>query len=317
MVASALSFAIVTAVVIAVVWPRSNSSAAAHVPTENNSSPLNAREQDLLYQAEQIAFGNCLRERGFRYWPEPQPAPSVFQIFPYVINDVAWAKANGFGGNQARADARLAAADPDTRYSTGLSRSRRQALGVAENGDGPGGSGVTVTLPTGLLVGHSSAGCTVTAEDRLYGSFAAWFRAENVAESLPALWQSDVVSDPRFGAAVSRWSRCMRGRHYRYASPAAAADVFTNPAHLMPRSTEVRVATAEAQCAMSTGLSTLARALNAHYQHVVELRYRTVIITFRRLARAALPRARALLQCNYLHCPPSFHLRNHPQGKEQ
>jgi hypothetical protein len=285
----------------AMTWPDGHSRAIA--AAEKDPAPLTARQKTLLYQAEQIAFRNCLRGRGFRYWPQPQPARSVFQLFPYVIGNVAWARANGFGGHQERADAHLAAANPDVRYFTTLPAPRQQALGVAENGYGPRGPGTTVRLPNGQVIGHSNAGCTAAAEGRLYGSFPAWFRAETFADSLPSQWQADVVTNPRFGAAVRRWSRCMRARHERYASPAAAASAFTNPARVMPRAAEIRAATAEARCALSTGLGAVAHALNARYRRVVETRYQTVITTFHRLERAALPRASALVRCHHLHCP--------------
>jgi hypothetical protein len=257
-------------------------------------------EQDSLYRAEQAAFGDCLRARGFRYWPVPQPAPSVFQLFPYVIDNVAWAKAHGFGDDQLPASGPMVAANLNARYIASLSPSRRQALGLAENGDGPRGPGVTVKLPFGVEVGHSTSGCTATAEGILYGSFPDWFRAENVVDSLSSLWQADVVGDPRFAAAVRSWSRCMHDRNEPYASPGTAAQAFTSPVRVMPRALAIRAATAEAECARATGLAATARALNAHYRHIVEVRHRTVIVTYRSLARGALARAPALLGRNRL-----------------
>jgi hypothetical protein len=279
-------------------WLMSHSSAAPGSRPAQDVSALTRRQQNSLYQAEQAAFGACVRAQGFQYWPVPQPTPSAFQLFPYVIDNVAWARANGFGDDQAAASARMVAADPNTRYIASLSPSRRQALGVAENGDGPHGPGVTVKLPFGMEVGHSASGCTATAEGILYGSFPDWFRAENVVDFLPSLWQADVVSDPRFAAAVRPWSHCMHDRNEPYASPGTAAQAFASPVRTMPRALAIRVATAAAECARATGLAATARALNAHYQHIVEVKYRTVILTFRTLARGALTRAPALLGRN-------------------
>jgi hypothetical protein len=279
-------------------WLMSHSSAAPGSRPGQNVPALTRQQQISLYQAEQAAFGACLRAQGFQYWPVPQPAPSVFQLFPYVIDNVAWASSNGFGDDQASASARMVAADPNTRYIASLSPSRRQALGVAENGDGPHGPGVTVKLPFGVELGHSTSGCTATAEGILYGSFPDWFRAENVADSLSSLWQADVASDPRFAAAVRHWSRCMHDRNEPYASPGTAAQAFTSPVRTMPNALAIRVATAEAECARATDLAATARALNAHYQHIVEVKYRTVILTFRTLAQGALTRAPAFLGRN-------------------
>jgi hypothetical protein len=280
-------------------------------PTSASPASLSAADRTLLYRAEQTAIQNCLRDKGFRYWPQPQPSASVADRFPYVIDDVAWARVNGFGGRQAIQDQSSAARDPNARYVAGLSPTRRTALGVAENGNGPSDPGVIATLPTGQVVGHSVLGCDATAEGYLYGSFPAWFDAENAVGSLPSLWQAQVVADPRYTADVSRWARCMAARDEPYSSPQAAADRFatagTAPESDAAFATEVSAALTEAECARSTGLGTLAAQLDACYRSQVDTEYAGLLSTYHRMQQEALPRARSLM-----HVPESS-----GRGKEQ
>ena len=283
---------------IAVLIVTTTTSAGA--PASGIPAPLSSADQALLYRAEQVAIGNCLRDKGFQYWQEPRTPVAVTDLFPYVIDDVAWAEAHGFGGRQTVAEQAKVATDPNVRYVAGLSAAEQQALGVAENGNGPSDPGVVVTLPTGQVVGHSVRGCVATAEGYLYGSFTAWYQASNSVTTLPSLWQAQVVGDQRYTAAVARWAGCMRERHQPYASPQEAADHFATAGTTQESdgdfAREVAAATAEARCAQSTGLGSLARQLDTYYENRVDTTYSTLLTTYRRLAAGALPRARSLTQ---------------------
>lgn len=260
--------------------------------------PVTPQDQEILYQAEQVLYGRCLQQHGYRYWPEPDPdsPASLSARFPYVIDNVAWAEKNGFGPKPVFAtsdDSDLQ--DPNDRYVAGLSSKRLQELGPVENGYGPGTPGVLVTLPGGQVVGHSIYGCTATSEGELYGSFPKWFRADNVVEALPSLWQADVTDSSEFKSAVSAWGRCMRSDDEPYATPAAAASHFLNEQHTWPRQAVIQAAVDEANCANSTELSKVANQLNSRYQNMVESKYSTDLIAYRELAHAALTRAESIV----------------------
>lgn len=293
---SALVAAVIGAMTAIIVTSTMSAGAQPH----DSPAPPTSADQTLLYRAEQAAIENCLRDKGFRYWPEPRSPAAVSDLFPYVVDNVAWAQAHGFGGRQSVQEQTQAASDPNVRYVAGLAAPRRQALADAENGNGPSDPGVVVTLPTGQVMGHSVRGCVATAEDHLYGSFPAWFRASNAVAALPSLWQAQVVGDRRYVAAVSRWADCMRGRHQPYASPQEAADHFatagTTPESDADFTQEVSAATAEALCAESTGLGNLARQLDTYYQNRVDAHYSALLTTYRHLVTEALPRAQSLLR---------------------
>jgi hypothetical protein len=124
-----------------------------------------AAETALLARAEQALVEKCLVAKGFRVWTTPVAVDTADRLFPYGLDDVRWAQAHGYGTDQygVRAD------DPNLRYVQSLPAERQDAYGLALNGGGPSAPGVTVTLPNGLVKGHSSAGCVAEADARLYG----------------------------------------------------------------------------------------------------------------------------------------------------
>lgn len=64
-------------------------------------------------RAEQILVRRCMHSRGFQYHVEPsaRPAPSSPR-HPYGIDDVAWARAHGFGSEIEAATAHYEVHDP-------------------------------------------------------------------------------------------------------------------------------------------------------------------------------------------------------------
>jgi hypothetical protein len=56
-------------------------------------SPTEAAE---LYSAEQALIRDCMAANGFGYWPLPPPVLGVDELFPFVIDDVSWARAHGY-----------------------------------------------------------------------------------------------------------------------------------------------------------------------------------------------------------------------------
>lgn len=263
--------------------------------TGRNSTPrvtagppnVTSRDLRLLYQAEQLLIRDCMRRHGFQYHLVPIPQVTADQRFPYVIDDVAWAERNGYGGS-GRANA--SDEDPNSGYIDGLPPSRRAAYGVAINGVGPGGPGVLVTLPQGGVLGQSSDSCRSSSEETLYGDLQTWFRADRIAGDLLYLRQTQVMNDPRYQRAVALWAQCMRTGGYSYASPAAAAAAFAESSS--PR--EIPTAVAEAKCAIGTGMATTVRQLDGSYANTLREKYRSYLETDQRLEFDALPRARAI-----------------------
>ncbi|WP_147312428.1 hypothetical protein [Thermomonospora umbrina] len=257
-------------------------------------------EARILWDAEQILIRDCVARAGFRYWVPSYPPFPEGREFPYVLDDLDWARKNGYGA-ALRAHMRKAdEADPNRRYLKSLPVARRRAVLVVLNGVGPtpGARGrrpdeVEAWLPTGGVVRRGTADCPSQAQRALYGDLAGWFRATRVTGSLTALTEARVLGDPRYGAAVRPWASCMERRGHPFATPARARTetLRTAPRH----AEEVEVAVAEASCAEVTGLASRARSLEAEHAHIVTTPYRAEVVALRRLRLEALPRARGVV----------------------
>jgi hypothetical protein len=252
---------------------------------------LTAREEGRLHRAEQLLLRDCMRAQGFQYRPVPRDPVPEARDFPYVLDDVAWAREHGYGTDVRRKAAEMREKDVNQRYFRSLPPARRaQALRAA---NGPDPNGITARTPDGMVLRRSTEGCRSQAERTLYGDLAAWFQAEVTLESLTQMRRTRVLADPAFARAVGPWARCMRAAGHPYASPAhLRQEALPGPGEpALPRGREIRLAVAEARCAAATGLARTAHELDR--THAVRLRhqYRSELRVAQRLRLGALPRA--------------------------
>ncbi|MCS0603576.1 hypothetical protein NX794_20505 [Streptomyces sp. LP11] len=247
--------------------------------------------QQALDIAEQLLERDCMRRHGFRFWVVPPAASTTRHDFPYAVDDVGWARAHGYGADRYAALRRADSTNPNKRYLLSLRPDRRTALVAALNGSRP--SGLAVDLPNGARVSHSDEGCTAEAERSLYGDLPAWFRATRTTAFLDGERVAAVQRDPRYLGARDRWARCMKAAGFPYADPQDSRAAAS--AQGVSRAREIRLAVAEATCAVSTGLSRVAADLDHSYDVRLRKRYPGVYGDLARLKAAALPRARALV----------------------
>ncbi|WP_405764354.1 hypothetical protein [Streptomyces sp. NBC_01538] len=250
-------------------------------------------EKQTLEFAEELLVRDCMRKRGYRYWVSMDTSESLSSAFPYVIDDARWARSHGYGTDLRRALEREALRDPNQQYLYSMPPDRRPALIAALNGPAP--QGLEARLPTGIRVTHSDRGCTAEAERQLYKDLPAWFRATRVTNSLAGMRIGQVMDDKRYRAAAGSWARCMRDRNHPYKNPAETRAAATLPGAPWPRAKEVALASAEAACATATPLASVARALDAEYRKRLGERHPHETADRARLAREALPRARAVI----------------------
>jgi hypothetical protein len=270
--------------------PARGTSAPAPVAT-GPARPVTEAEAALLYQAQQVLLRDCLRRNGFDWTITPQHPVAEERAFPYAVDDIAWARAHGYGSDVARTIERVRTSDPNRRYAESLTPDRRAAQAVAMYGANAGS--LTAELPGGMVVRRRDQGCQADAERALYGDLATWYRAERVTETLPSVRQQEVLADPRYAAAVKPWAVCMAKAGRTYPDPAHAHEFPFSGPHA--REQEIATAVAEATCAHSTGFVTAVQALDHDHERAVTDRYRAQVTTTARLQRAALPRARGLV----------------------
>jgi hypothetical protein len=249
---------------------------------------LTPSETALLADAEQALIRECMLDQGFQLWVSPTAPEAADQLFPYGIDDVRWAQAHGYG-TDVRQDR---ASDPNVRYVQGLSADRRAAYGRALNGDGPSAPGVTVTLPNGLVMGHSTTGCVATADTRLYGDYQAWFQAKSMTDYFDQARRQSVLADAAYVAAAAKWSACMRTAGFDYPTPRVAREKFLDASTPESRALEISTATQDAHCTNETGLANTAHTLDDRYANTPSAQsYRD---TERSLSLAALGTAKSL-----------------------
>ncbi|WP_406861878.1 hypothetical protein ABZO31_15940 [Streptomyces sp. HUAS MG47] len=250
--------------------------------------PLSRQEQQLLARAEQTLIARCLTGQGFRYEVRvPQPPP---RRFPYVGDDVGWARAHGFGRDEERRLAAAKAADPNERWFRSLPPARKRAALAALNGPRP--VGLRARMPGGGTVAASDEGCTARAQRHLYGDLPAWFEARLTAANLTPLYVPRVRADPAYRKAVRAWSACMKRRGHAYPTPEALRAALPGTGAAVG---ERELAVAEAECAADSGLAATAKELDARYAAAARRAHAAPLATKTRLERAALPRAREVL----------------------
>jgi hypothetical protein len=277
---------------------------------------VTADEARVLWDAEQALVRDCMARYGFKYWAVPRNSIPENREFPYVVDDLGWARRHGYGSDILQQIDRLRERNPNRRYLDSLPGQRRAAAFVALYGVAPQPSAATrrpdqleARLPTGAVVRRSAASCTSEAPGRLYGDLRTWFRSTRVVQNLTDLRRTRVVNDPRFTTAVSAWAACMRARGHPYAHPRlarAAALAAKDPVGSTTREQrEKQIAVAEAICAGETGLSTETRELDEKYGRDLVARYRPDVTAERRMRRDALPTAHRITAVGRGHAPSS------------
>jgi len=251
-------------------------------------------DADALHTAEKVLLRECMKRAGFEYQITPEARVPGEREFPYVIDDIAWAQRHGYGTDIQRGLEKLRTDDPNQRYFHSLPAARQPAAIAAANGSKP--TGLTAKDPEGMVMTHSDQGCQTAADRELYGDAQAWFQAKVTAQALKAMRVERASADPRFAAATEPWAACMHAVGHDYASPAKLRETLPPPEKPLPFHDEQRMAVAEATCALSSGLASTAKDLDAHYDTQLRQQYKHDMETEQRLKQAALPRARDIVR---------------------
>ncbi|MFE9040683.1 hypothetical protein ACFYOG_07185 [Streptomyces sp. NPDC007818] len=282
-------------VLLAAVLPGPGGSPAGERPPP--LSPIGGAavtpEDRLLHDAEQRLLRDCMGRHGFTYRVFPLDGDSASGLFPYVVDDAAWAGRHGYGSELLRRREADARRDPNRAYFAALPADRMAEALVAANGPSP--DGLTVRLPGGGTVRRSDRGCVAEAQRRLYADLGAWFRSSTRLGVLEQLLRSRVVADAAYRRSLAGWRRCMVRAGHAFTTPAAARASALSPVRPLPKEREIARALAEVRCAEESALDRTARRLDRHHGGLLAEEYRADVETRDRLRAAALPRARRVL----------------------
>ncbi|MEV4217585.1 hypothetical protein [Nonomuraea sp. NPDC049725] len=246
---------------------------------------LTWRQELRIADAQQRLIRQCMNRHGFGYREDRELTLQESRPVRYVQDDVAWARAYGYGSRIGGKDGD----DPNAAYRRGLTEARRAAFDAALDG-GRGARLLTVRLPGGGEIRKRLGGCGEEADRELYGDPAEWFRVSKVAMSLGALYGDDLMRDARLTAAIRAWSRCMKAAGHPYADPQQARDAVLGrgPSGF---AAERETAVADATCARATSLRAVATAREEHYRDRLRDRFGADLDAYRRLGLRAYERA--------------------------
>ncbi|KOV34652.1 hypothetical protein [Streptomyces sp. XY152] len=255
-------------------------------------------QQELrVADAQQRLTGKCMNRQGFTYREDRGLTLRESRPVRYVQDDVAWARAYGYGGRIEAKSLRVHERNPNGTYRRSLSPSRRAAFDTALDG-GAGARMLTASLPGGGQTRKRVGGCTEEAERALYGDPAEWYRTGKIATGLNALYGEELMKDRHLTAAVRAWSRCMKKAGLPHEDPGAAREaVRTDTARLGAAradeafAAERRTAVADATCARETSLRAVATARETYYLDRLRDRFGEDVDTYRHLGRRAYDRA--------------------------
>ena len=251
--------------------------------------PSVAEQSMIIYRADQRLIKSCMRTQGFSYSYSPASVVLPEQLFPFGIDELGWARANGFGREI------LDEMTASQKYVARLSTSDRNRYFLDLNGPGPIGPGVTASLPTGEVIGHSTSGCIASADRELYGNYRSWFKVSSQYQDLNNLVVNRVLQSNSYRSAVLEWSSCMSIHGHAYLSPAQAMHSFLTAMPPMPREIEHSVAQTEVNCGITVGLFRFAHRLEDEDAGRIRRQYSMIVSANRRFNAAALPRAEKVL----------------------
>jgi hypothetical protein len=262
---------------------------------KSTAKELTAAERALLRHAEELLVKQCMEAAGFTYWAAPAAVVEQSKAYGYVLDDVAWAKRNGYGGRLEAKAVKARLNDPNLAYLEKLPATERVRYDRTLAGDETGRM-LSVDMPTGGTVRTPADSCRATAAERLYGSYETWFRVRKTTDSLTPLYVPVLKREKRFVTALKAWSTCMRTAGHTYADPPAVRaeleELTDGLSDADAHAVEVELAVDEATCAQRTSLADTARALEGEYRaEKLPRRYRDAIATRRLLEAAALDRA--------------------------
>jgi len=231
----------------------------------------------------QELIATCMKEHGFDYTPQ---LIEIIEYTPSAYDPVAEAKEYGYGvtppskaeyaqrGSAAVMDAFAKAADENAAYVNGLSERGQELYHHALYGDYQtvhNSAGEEVLLP---------AGCTGEADAEVYGEFDPAAEPDStVIDEYYAYVEDKVDNDPRVHAARKAWVSCMAGKGYDFLTSDKARDSIVEQLAVLVASSwdspdwdpdwdqvtdaelaalhaeEVTLATADAQCAVTAGVT--------------------------------------------------------------
>lgn len=269
-------------------------------------------EDELIWNAEQKAVAECMRERGFTYTPTPFDDTDDLEVEALRAHptDVEAAQEHGYGLAElieanARREREPEQTPPDVQQMTPQRRQKfvEALLGpnvppqarTAQNG------WETVTTPQGAEVSWYKDSCYARARDRIHGKDYAQNELGTTRSELADEVEKRVDADPEYREALESWRACMRAQGQPQTTPGAAIEALSNAynEHKIDlaevRSREVSIASVEASCNQQTGLEARTASVRARHERSVLDGATELVASISQSKESAVANARGLL----------------------
>ncbi|MGW7080025.1 hypothetical protein [Streptomyces sp. NPDC054866] len=268
---------------------------ATSTSEQSSATDLTDAERIRVRQAEELLVKKCMEGKGFKYWVARIPTVEERKGQSYALDDIAWAKRYGYGGELEKKAEKARRNDPNLAYLDKLSTAERARYDRTLDGDDTGRM-LSAELPTGGTVRTPAHSCRAVAGERLYGNYETWYRVQKTTDNLTPLYVPDLLREERFVTALKSWSACMRKAGHPYADPPAVRaeleELVDGQSDAKAHAIEVELAVAESTCAKRTALADTARTLEREYRtKKLPRRHSEAIATRRTMEAGALARA--------------------------
>lgn len=262
---------------------------ATEDPLALSDRPVAATDDELLHQATERLIAQCMDRHGFEY-AEQSPSSSESTL-PRVLDDVEWARENGYGDLFGARG--VPAPDANSRILAAMTSEQQNAWNTTLMGTG---HRLVVNLPDRGRLSTSNNGCTAEAQRTLYGDLAGWYHARRAVDHLGSYVNDEVIANPEYRTGLASWVRCVRERGLVASNPTQLRQLVA------PESTggrahpkEIAAAVAEAACGSSTGFAATSAALERTFRPKIERRFAPELDALKSFKHKALPRARQVL----------------------
>jgi hypothetical protein len=258
--------------------------------------------QRVLHEADERAVAACMKEQGFRYEPLPfKPATPARQ----PLGDVAAARSRGYGLAESKGETQ--GPRPEEEQTTqGLTPAEKEAWRTALIGKAVGPHDLNRPGQVKVQVGnvqmsYDSQSCVAKGHNAVFGDNAEWTRLRLAVTELSNKVYNDTMSDPALEPSIAKWRSCMQAKGYKYERPLAPSEALATQLHdgTIDRSAvkdlEIKIATADAECAQSEGVVDAVRSVMAAREQKEIEANQGLVLAFQEMQKASVERARANL----------------------
>ncbi|GAA4915851.1 hypothetical protein ACFPM3_21855 [Streptomyces coeruleoprunus] len=279
--------------------PTSDPVPAAPSRVQEADGTLTRDAERYLFLAEGHLVSRCMARQGFAYVVRTPPEAALAGAPPVDFGavDPADARTRGYGPvpHTDGSTSRFVAEDPNRAYAKGLSPKLRAAYEKALFGDRA--KETRIALPDGESITTNPDGCTADVRRALYGGdLAAYLRNDYIENNLDRAVLNRMAADPARDKALGAWKRCMKDRDRPFDDPGAARSAaWKTRKGDRPTATETAIAVADAECRVTSRLTTVLQQLDRTYRARLT-RERAAQVNANRATRAeAVRRAGRLL----------------------